>query len=102
MAETIYLDHAATTPTDPRVVEAMMPWFTEQFANPSTLYGIGGEAKEAVENARASLATLIGAKPEEVYFTSGGTESDNWAIIGGAFANEKKGNHIITSAIEHH
>ncbi|MDO8586957.1 MAG: cysteine desulfurase NifS [Armatimonadota bacterium] len=102
MAEMIYLDHAATTPTDPRIVEAMLPWFSEQFGNPSTLYSLGTQSREAVETARAGVAALIGAKPEEVYFTSGGTESDNWAVIGGAYANEKKGNHIITSAIEHH
>jgi len=102
MAELIYLDHAATTPTDTRVVEAMLPWFTEGYANPSTLYRIGSEAKEAVEQARATLASLIGAKPDEIYFTSGGTESDNWAIIGGAFANRQKGNHVVTTAIEHH
>jgi len=102
MADTIYLDHAATTPTDPRVVEAMLPWFTERFANPSTLYNLGTQAKEAIESARVNVAALIGAKPEEVYFTSGGTESDNWAVIGAAFANRAKGSHVITSAIEHH
>ena len=102
MADTIYLDHAATTPADPRVVEAMLPWFSEQFGNPSTLYALGAESKEAVEAARASVASLIGARPEEIYFTSGGSESDNWAVIGSAYAHESKGNHIITSAIEHH
>jgi cysteine desulfurase len=103
MADTIYLDHAATTPADPRVVEAMLPYFTEQFGNASSkLYRLGADAREAVETARASVAALLNAKPEEIYFTSGGTESDNWAIIGGAYANEQKGNHIITSAIEHH
>jgi len=102
MPDVIYLDHAATTPTDPRVLEAMLPWFTERFANPSTLYSMGTEAKEAIEAARENVAALISAKPEEIYFTSGGTESDNWAVIGSAYANEKKGNHVITSAIEHH
>ncbi|MDO8682268.1 MAG: cysteine desulfurase NifS [Armatimonadota bacterium] len=103
MADIIYLDHAATTPADPRVVEAMLPYFTEQFGNPSSkLYRLGAESRDAVEAARESVAALLNAKSDEIYFTSGGTESDNWAIIGSAFANEKKGNHIITSAIEHH
>ena len=102
MADTIYLDHAATTPTDPRVVDAMLPYFTEQFGNPSTLYNLGAQTRDAVEVARQGVASLIGSKPDEIYFTSGGTESDNWAVLGSAYANEQKGNHIITSAIEHH
>lgn len=103
MAETIYLDHSATTPTDPRVVEAMLPYFTEEFGNASSkLYRVGAQAREAVESARTSVAALLNARPDDIYFTSGGTESDNWAVIGGAYANEQKGNHIITSAIEHH
>ncbi|MHB0976175.1 MAG: cysteine desulfurase NifS [Candidatus Aquicultorales bacterium] len=100
--KTIYLDHAATTPVDPLVVEAMAPFFTERFGNPSSLYGIGRETKGAIEEAREKVAGLLGAEPSEVFFTSGGTESDNHAIIGTAFANEAKGNHIITTAIEHH
>lgn len=99
---TIYMDHAATTATDPRVVEAMMPYFSEKYGNPATLYSLGMEADQALEGARASIARIINAEPEEIYFTSGGTESDNWAIKGAAYANEKKGRHIITSAIEHH
>ena len=102
MQNAIYFDHAATTPTDPEVLEAMRPFFTEKFGNPSTLYGIGREAKAAIEEAREKVAALIGADPSEVFFTSGGTESDNHALIGVAYANEKKGNHIITTAIEHH
>ncbi|MEN6370842.1 MAG: cysteine desulfurase NifS [Armatimonadota bacterium] len=102
MYKVIYLDHAATTPTDPEVLQAMLPYFTDRFGSASTLYSLGKDAKSAVEEAREKLALLIGAKPDEVYFTSGGTESDNWALTGGAFANESKGNHIITSKIEHH
>ena len=98
----IYLDYAATTPTDPRVVEAMIPYFTEHFGNPSTLYMLGQQAKKVLEEAREKVAQVIGAKPEEIIFTSGGTESNNFALIGTAYANEKKGNEIITTTIEHH
>ena len=98
----VYMDHAATTPTRPEVVEAMLPYFTERFGNPSSLYALAREAKAAVEEARGRVAAAIGAKPEEVFFTSGGTEADNWAIKGVAAANRKKGDHIITSSIEHH
>jgi len=105
----VYLDHAATTPTDPRAVEAMKPYFTEIFGNPSSIHQFGQEAKLAMESAREKVASLIGSKPEEIVFTSGGTEADNFALEGVAFANEKKGlpagrqgNHIITSKIEHH
>jgi cysteine desulfurase len=100
--ERIYLDYAATTPVHPDVLKAMLPYFTENFGNPSTLYTYGQDAKAAIEKARASVAGLIGSKPEEIVFTSGGTEADNYALEGAAYANEKKGNHIITSAIEHH
>lgn len=102
MSELIYLDHAATTPVHPEVLEAMLPYFSEQFANPSTLYRFGRQAGEAVEEARASVASLIGAQPEEIFFTAGATESDNWAIVGTVLAREPKGKHIITSNIEHH
>lgn len=98
----IYLDHASTTPVRPEVVEAMLPYFTEQFGNPSSIYPLGQDASDAVADARAVLADIIGAAPREVYFTSGGTESDNWAIKGFARANAAKGRHIVTSAIEHH
>lgn len=97
----IYLDYAATTPTDPEVVKAMLPYFTDRFGNPSSIYSYGQEAKGAVEEARVQVAELIGARDEEIVFTSGGTEADNFAIKGIAFANENKGNHVITSAIEH-
>lgn len=102
MSEVIYLDHAATTPVSAEVLDAMLPWFSDKFGSASTLYTIGREAHEAVAGARDSVAALIGARTDEVYFTSGGTESDNWAVFGAAFANEAKGNHIITSRIEHH
>ena len=102
MNKLIYLDHAATTPVHPDVLEAMMPYLTAQYANPSTLYTFGREARAAVEDARAKVAALIGADPSEIYFTAGASESDNWAIMGIASATESKGKHIITSAIEHH
>jgi len=98
----IYLDYAATTPTDPEVVRAMQPYFIEIFGNPSSIHYFGREAKKALEDSRLILAEFIGAKPEEIIFTSGGTESDNYALLGVASSLEKKGNHIITSSIEHH
>jgi cysteine desulfurase len=98
----IYLDYAATTPTDPEVLAEMEPYFFEKFGNASSLHAYGQEAKKAVEDSRETLAEFIGAKPEEIIFTSGGTESDNFALLGSVYALEKKGNHIITSAIEHH
>ena len=98
----IYLDYAATTPTDPNVVQAMLPYFHDAFGNPSAIYSYGQEAKNALEEARGKVARLIGARDEEIIFTSGGTEADNFALKGAAYANQKKGNHIITSAIEHH
>jgi len=98
----IYLDHAATTPTRPEVVKAMLPYFTDAFGNPSSIYSYGQEARGAVEEARTEVAELIGARSEEIIFTSGGTEADNYALKGVAYANEHKGNHIITTSIEHH
>jgi len=98
----IYLDYAATTPVHPEVVKAMLPYFSDAFGNPSSIHSCGQEAKGAVEEARAKIANLIGARSEEIVFTSGGTEADNFALKGVAFANESKGNHIITSPIEHH
>jgi cysteine desulfurase len=98
----VYMDHAATTPARAEVARAMLPYFTERFGNPSSLYALAREAKEAVEEARGRVAAAIGASPEEVFFTAGGTEADNWAIKGVAAANKKKGDHIITSSIEHH
>ncbi len=98
----IYLDYAATTPTHPDVVQAMLPYFTETFGNPSSIYSYGQEARAVVDDAREKVAGLIGARNDEIVFTSGGTEADNFALEGVAFNNEKKGNHIITTAIEHH
>lgn len=98
----IYLDHAATTPVDPIVAEAILPFIKDQFGNPSSIYTIGRESKSEIEKARESVAGLIGAKSEEIIFTSSGTESDNLAIKGIAYANREKGNHIITTEIEHH
>ncbi len=98
----VYLDHNATTPVHPEVFEAMRPYFTEKYGNASSIYGLGREAKAALEDARDSIATILGCKASELYFTSGGTESDNLAIKGVAFANRSKGKHIITSPIEHH
>jgi len=98
----IYLDYAATTPTHPEVVKMMLPYFTDTFGNPSSIHSYGQEAKGAVEEARGKIANLINAREEEIVFTSGGTEADNFALKGVAFANESNGNHIITSSIEHH
>ena len=98
----IYLDYAATTPTHPEVAKAMLPYFTDAFGNPSAIHSYGQEAKGAIEEARVKIADLIGARDEEIIFTSGGTEADNFAIKGVAYANENKGNHIITTSIEHH
>ena len=98
----IYVDNNATTPLDKTVLEKMMPFLTENFGNASSLHFFGQEAKTAVENARKQLADTIGANTNEVFFTSGGTEADNWIIKGIAAAGKKNGNHIITSAIEHH
>src|SRR4030042_937455 len=101
MDKPIYLDYNATTPIDPLVREAMLPYLGEHFGNPSTTYAYGQRAREVVERARQQVASLIGAMPEEVIFTSGGSESDNHAIVGTALANMHKGKHIITSRIEH-
>jgi cysteine desulfurase len=98
----IYLDNAATTPTHPEVVKAMLPFFSDGFGNPSSLHAYGQEAKKAIEEARTKVAELIGARSDEIIFTSGGTEADNFALKGIAFANENKGNHIITTPLEHH
>jgi len=98
----VYLDYAATTPLDPEVIKAMEPFFFEKFGNPSSIHTEGQIARKAIEEARETVASFLGAKPEEIVFTSGGTESNNFALEGIAFANEKKGNHIIISAIEHH
>ena len=98
----IYLDCAATTPTHPDVITAMLPYFTEAFGNPSSIHSHGQEAKQALEEARDKVATLIRAESEEIVFTGSGTEADNFAIKGVAYAKESQGNHIITSTVEHH
>ncbi len=102
MKKTIYLDNAATTKTRPEVVEVMLPYFTEVYGNPSSIYSFSDEPKKAVANAREIIAKSIGAKTNELYFTGGGSESDNWALKATAEAYKSKGNHIITSKIEHH
>ncbi|HIS06249.1 MAG TPA: cysteine desulfurase NifS [Candidatus Choladocola avistercoris] len=98
----IYLDNAATTKTAPEVVEAMLPYFSELYGNPSSVYQFSQKSKEAIAASRETIAGALGAKPEEIYFTAGGTEADNWAIKAAAEAYRAKGNHIITSKIEHH
>ena len=102
MGKFIYLDNAATTATRPEVVEAMLPYFTEKYGNPSSIYEFAAENKDVIDTARKTIADTLGAKPNEIYFTAGGTESDNWAIKETAEAYKNKGNHIITSKIEHH
>jgi cysteine desulfurase len=98
----IYLDYAATTPLDPRVLEAMLPYMTERFGNPNSIHSFGREARLAIDEAREKIAQLLNCQPSEIVFTSGGTESDNLALRGVAEAYRQKGNHIITTAIEHH
>lgn len=102
MQRRIYVDYGATTPTDPRVVEAMVPYFTEKFGNAGSIHAFGQEAREAVDRAREIVASVIGASPQEIVFTSGATEADNFAVLGAAWANEARGRHLITSRIEHH
>ncbi|MDO8692323.1 MAG: cysteine desulfurase family protein, partial [Dehalococcoidia bacterium] len=98
----IYMDHAATTPVHPKALEAMIPYFSEKFGNPSSIYGVAREARKGLDEARETVAGILGAKPAEIVFTSGGSEGDNAAVKGAAFAAKTKGNHIITSSIEHH
>lgn len=98
----VYADNAATTKPDPRVLEAMKPYLTECWGNPSSIYSFGQDAKEALSEARAKIASLMGCDAGEIYFTSCGTESDNWAIRGAAYANIRKGKHLITTKVEHH
>ena len=102
MKKIIYLDNAATTKTAPEVVDAMLPYFTEYYGNASTIYDLGNHSKNAMNEARDIIADALGAKGEEIYFTAGGSESDNWALKATAEAYKSKGNHIITSKIEHH
>ena len=102
MKKLIYLDNAATTKTSPEVVEAMLPYFTENYGNPSSVYGFASANKEVITKQRDIIANVLGAKDNEIYFTAGGTESDNWALTATAEAYASKGKHIITSKIEHH
>lgn len=102
MSKLIYLDNAATTKVHPEVLEAMLPYFSEEYGNPSSIYTFANKSKKAVEDARETIANFLGAKTNEIYFTGGGSESDNWALKATALAYQKKGNHIITSKIEHH
>ena len=101
MKKIIYMDHAATTPTKPEVLQEMIPYFTQKFGNPSSVYSIARETKSAIDDARQKVAIALGANSDEIYFTGGGSESDNWALKGIVYANSDKGNHIITTKIEH-
>ena len=98
----IYMDHAATTYTKKEVLEEMLPFFNEHFGNPSSIHKFGRDVRKYVDTAREKVAKALGALPEEIYFTAGGSEADNWAVKGAAYANKSKGNHIITTQIEHH
>lgn len=102
MKKVIYMDHAATTATRPEVVEAMLPYFTESYGNPSSIYDLGSKNKEAIAKARQTIADSLGTDSQNIYFTAGGSESDNWALVATAEAYGKSGGHIITSKIEHH
>ena len=102
MGKMIYLDNAATTKTAPEVVQAMLPYFSEYYGNPSSIYDFAGKSKEAITKGREQIAEVLGAKKEEIYFTAGGSESDNWALKAAFEAYKAKGNHIITTKIEHH
>ena len=102
MEKIIYLDNAATTKTAPEVVEAMLPYFTEDYGNPSSVYGFAAKNKSAVDEQREVIAEALGADAREIYFTAGGSEADNWALKAAAEAYESKGRHIITTKIEHH
>lgn len=98
----VYADYAATTPVDPRVVEAMLPYFTDRFGNAGSVHQVGQDARAGVDRARAAVAGLIGAASQEIVFTSGATEADNFAVLGAAYANEGRGRHVVTTSVEHH
>ena len=102
MTRRVYVDNSATTPVHPQVLEEMLPYFTERFGNPSSIHSFGREAKQAMDRARDRVAKSLGAGSGEIYFTGSGTEADNWALKGTAYANRDRGNHIITSKVEHH
>ena len=102
MEKLIYMDNAATTKIHSEILEEMLPYLSDNYGNPSSIYSIGRESRKALDMARERVAKALNAQNSEIFFTSGGTESDNWAIKGIAFANENKGKHIITTNIEHH
>jgi cysteine desulfurase len=102
MNKKVYMDYSATTYTKPEVLQEMIPYFTENFGNPSSLYSMSDVPREAINTARQRVAKAINADKNEIFFTAGGSESDNWILKGIAFANKNKGNHIITTKIEHH
>jgi cysteine desulfurase len=102
MKKYIYMDNSATTPVKKEVLDEMLPYFTEKYGNPSSIYSLGSESRVAVEKAREQVAKVLGADKKEIFFTAGGSEADNWAIKGIALKNKDKGNHIITTKIEHH
>ncbi|RKD34620.1 cysteine desulfurase NifS [Thermohalobacter berrensis] len=102
MATKVYMDYAATTPVKKEVLDSMIPYYTEKYGNPSSVYSLGRESRKTIDESREKIANILGANPKEIYFTSGGSEADNWAIKAVAMANKDKGNHIITSKIEHH
>ena len=102
MGKLIYMDHAATTAVRPEVLDAMLPYFTEKYGNPSSVYTFASRNKDVINVSRDIIADSIGAKPEEIFFTGGGSESDNWALKAAAEAFSEKGRHIITTKIEHH
>ncbi|KKK99255.1 hypothetical protein LCGC14_2634570, partial [marine sediment metagenome] len=102
MPKRVYLDHAATTPLDPRVLEAMLPYLSDFWGNPSSLYVEAQAARKGLDGARRAVAEILGCKPQEIIFTSGGSESDNLALRGVAYASRRRGDHIVISAIEHH
>ena len=102
MNKMIYMDHSATTPVKKEVLEEMLPYFSEFYGNPSSVYALSNHSRLAIDKARERVANAIGAKKTEIFFTGGGSEADNWALKGVAYKNKDKGNHIITSKIEHH
>ena len=102
MKKYIYMDNAATTPVKKEVLEEMLPYFSEHYGNASSVYSLGSESKMAIEKSREQVAAALGADKSEIFFTAGGSESDNWAIKGVAYKHREKGNHIITTKIEHH
>jgi cysteine desulfurase len=102
MDRTVYLDHSATTNVSEEVLNSMLPYFSQKYGNPSSIYSLGRESKKAIEEAREKTAAALGTSVREIYFTGCGTESDNWAIRGAAYSKKEKGNHIVTSAFEHH